>query len=384
MEVYLDNSATTKCLESVKEIMVRTMEEDFGNPSSMHVKGVQAEGYIKHARKIIAGSLKVQPKEIFFTSGGTESNNWAVIGCAMANQRRGRHLITTRIEHPSVKNPMKYLEKMGFEVSYLGVDEYGIINMEQLEKEIREDTILISIIHVNNEIGAVQPLEKIAKLIKQKNPSAYLHIDSIQGFGKFRIYPKQTGVDMLSISGHKIHGPKGVGILYIQDKVKIQPILFGGGQQKDMRSGTENVSGIAGIGKAVEESYKNFDEKISHLYALRKQLIDRLQSLDGVTINGYQDNSNSPHIVSANFDGIGSEILLHSLEDKGIYVSSGSACASNKQAASDTLQAIGLSRQQIKGTIRFSLCTDNTEEEIQYCYEVIKELLPVLRKYRRH
>lgn len=384
MEVYLDNSATTRCLESVKDIMIRTMTEEYGNPSSMHSKGVQAEHYIKYAKEVIAGSMKVQPKEIFFTSGGTESNNWALIGCAMANQRRGRHMITSRIEHPSVKNPMKYLEKMGFEVTYLNVDQYGIVDLEQLEQEIREDTILVSVMHVNNEIGAVQPLEAIAGIIKDKNPATYFHVDSIQGFGKFRIYPKRIGIDLLSVSGHKIHGPKGVGVLYIQEKVKIQPILFGGGQQKDMRSGTENVSGIAGIGKAVEEAYKDFDTKNAHMYTVRDQLIEQLQSMDGVKINGYQNNTNSPHIVSASFEGIGSEVLLHSLEDRGIYVSAGSACASNKQAASDTLQAIGLTKEQMEGTIRFSLCNENTEEEIQYCCEVIIDLLPVLRRYRRH
>lgn len=383
MEVYFDNASTTRCIESVKDIVVQVMTEDYGNPSSMHNKGVEAEKYIRQAKKILADSMKVQEKEIFFTSGGTESNNLAIIGTALANRRRGMHLITTKIEHPSVQNPMKYMEGLGFQVTWLDVDEYGIVKTDQLEQAICEDTILVSVMHVNNEIGSVQPIEELAKIVKMKNSNTYFHVDSIQGFGKYRIFPNRMGIDLLSISGHKIHGPKGIGVLYVGDKVKLQPTLHGGGQQKGMRSGTENVPGIAGIGKAVEEIYTNHEEKVNHLYKLRNSLIQRLCAMEGVTVNGSMDESGAPHIISANFAGVGSEVLLHSLEDRGIYVSAGSACASNKQAASDTLQAIGLSKEQMSGTIRFSFCTENTMEEVEICSQALEELLPMLRRYQR-
>ena len=262
MEAYFDNSATTRCSDAAVALMQKVLLEDYGNPSSLHMKGVVAEKYIKAATEQIARTLKVAEKEIVFTSGGTESNNLALIGVALANQRAGKHIITTAIEHASVYNPLIFLEEQGFEVTYLPVDAKGVVSLEALAEALREDTILVSMMHVNNEIGTIEPIEEAAKLIHEKNPKTLVHVDAIQSFGKLRIYPKRMGIDLLSVSGHKIHGPKGVGFLYVKDKTKIKPIIHGGGQQKNMRSGTENVAGIAGLGVAVEELYDNFDEKI--------------------------------------------------------------------------------------------------------------------------
>lgn len=385
MEVYLDNSATTKCSKRAADIMMKVLQEDYGNPSSMHQKGVDAEKYIVNARRIICKELKINDKELLFTSGGTESNNMAIIGTAFANIRKGKHIITTQIEHPSVKNPMIYLEEQGYEITRIPVDKDGIVNLEKLQKAIREDTILVSVMHVNNEIGSVQPLKKIADIIKAANSQTYFHVDCVQGIGKFKINPKKTGIDLLSASGHKFHGPKGVGFLYIGENVRINPILFGGGQQKNMRSGTENVPAIAGMAEAFRECYENLNNKSENLYRLRNNFIKELEKLDNVIIHGSLDTIKSaPHIISASFIGVRSEVMLHTLESNGIYVSAGSACSSHKRAGSDTLTAIGLSKEEMESNIRFSLDDDIEEEHLQYCLSVIREVLPMLRKYQPH
>lgn len=383
MTAYLDNSATTRVFDSVKDIMVETMMTDFGNPSSMHLKGVEAENYIKQAKNTIARLLKAEEKEIIFTSGGTESNNMALIGTAMANKRAGKHIITSSIEHSSVSNVMKYLEEEGFRVTYLPVDEYGLVSPERLKEEICEDTILVSVMYVNNEIGAVEPIEAISAVIREKKPDILFHVDAIQAFGKYRIYPKKLGIDLLSVSGHKIHGPKGSGFLYVDAKVKIRPIMFGGGQQKGMRSGTENVPAIAGLGKAAEEIYKNFDENIERLYRLKAHFIEGIEKIEGTKVNGHTGRDSAPHVVSVSFQGVRSEVLLHALEEKGIYVSAGSACSSNKPAVSATLKGIGVKKEYLDSTIRFSFCIFTTQEEIDYCLEALNELLPMLRRYAR-
>ena len=382
MEAYFDNSATTKVLDCVKDAVVDAMCVNYGNAAAKHRKGVEAENLIREAKKAIADTLKVQEKEILFTSGGTESNNTALIGTALANRRAGKHLITTGVEHPSIYNTMSFLEEMGFEVTYLPVDHLGHISLEDLEKAIREDTILVSVMYVNNEVGAVEPIEAISQCIKKKNPKTLFHVDAIQAYGKYKIRPKKQGIDLLSVSGHKIHAPKGVGFLYIRDGVKIRPILFGGGQQKGMRSGTENVPGIAGLGVAAREAYKDFDARIEKLYTLREHLIAGLKPLGGVTINGSEDRTNAPQIVSASFEGVRSEVLLHALEDKGVYVSSGSACSSNHPGISGTLKGIGVKKELLDSTIRFSLGDLNTEEEVDYAIGVLGGLLPVLRRYQ--
>lgn len=384
MEAYLDNSATTICHEGVKNIMVEAMTKDYGNPSSMHQKGVEAEKYVKNAKAIIAKTMKVNEKEIFFTSGGTESDNWALIGAAEANKRAGKHIITTVYEHPAILNTMKYLEEQGYEVSYIPVDEKGQVRLDLLAQSLRTDTILVSMMHVNNEIGAVLPLEETSRLIKEYNSNIIFHVDAIQGFGKYQIYPKKQGIDMISVSGHKIHGPKGVGFLYINEKIKIKPLIHGGGQQGGRRSGTENVPGIAGLGQAVKECYEGFEQKIKKLYELRSYFIEGIKQLEGTVVNGYEDDRNAPHIVSVSFEGIRSEVLLHALEDKGIYISAGSACASNKPAISETLKAIGVKKEFLDSTIRFSFSTDTTREELEYTLGELNNLLPMLRKYSRH
>ena len=382
MEAYFDNSATTKVLDCVKDAVVDAMCVNYGNAAAKHRKGVEAENLIREAKKAIADTLKVQEKESLFTSGGTESNNTALIGTALANRRAGKHLITTGVEHPSIYNTMSFLEEMGFEVTYLPVDHLGHISLEDLEKAIREDTILVSVMYVNNEVGAVEPIEAISQCIKKKNPKTLFHVDAIQAYGKYKIRPKKQGIDLLSVSGHKIHAPKGVGFLYIRDGVKIRPILFGGGQQKGMRSGTENVPGCVGLGVAAREAYKDFDARIEKLYTLREHLIAGLKPLGGVTINGSEDRTNAPQIVSASFEGVRSEVLLHALEDKGVYVSSGSACSSNHPGISGTLKGIGVKKELLDSTIRFSLGDLNTEEEVDYAIGVLGGLLPVLRRYQ--
>lgn len=383
MEAYFDNSATTQVFESAKDAVVNAMIADYGNAAARHMKGVRAENIIKEAKTEIAKSLKVQEKEILFTSGGTESNNVALIGTALANRRTGKHLITTAVEHASIYNTMGFLEEQGFEITYLPVNEWGLISLEDLERAIREDTILVSVMYVNNEIGAVEPVEEIGRLIKKKNPRTFFHVDAIQAYGKYVIRPKKQGIDLLSVSGHKIHGPKGIGFLYIDERVKIRPILFGGGQQKGMRSGTENVPGCAGLAAAVREIYTDHEAKTEQLYGLRERMITGLKTIEGVTVNGYEDRRNAPQIVSAAFEGVKSEVLLHALEDKGIYVSSGSACSSNHPGVSGTLRGIGLKKELLDSTLRFSFGMFNTEEEVDYCIDTLKELLPVLRRYRK-
>lgn len=383
MEAYLDNSATTKVFDEVKDIMVETMLKDYGNPSSMHLRGVEAEKYVKEARENIAKTLKVDEKEIVFTSGGTESNNMAIIGTALANRRAGNHIITTAVEHASVHNTMEFLAEQGFRITYLNVNESGVINIKDLEDAICDDTILISVMYVNNEIGSVMPISEIAEVIKTKKPDVVFHVDAIQAYGKYHIYPRRMGIDLLSVSGHKIHGPKGSGFLYIRDKLKIKPIIYGGGQQKGMRSGTENVPGIAGIGVAAKKIYENFDENIDRLYELKDYLIDELSKIENVRIHSKKGRDFAPQIVNASFVGVRSEVLLHSLEDRKIYVSAGSACSTNKHTVSATLKGIGLDFDEIESAIRFSFCIFTTKEEIDYTVSVINELLPRLRLFRR-
>ncbi len=383
MEAYFDNSATTKVLDSVKDIVVKTMTEDYGNPAAKHRKGMEAEQYIRDARKIIADTMKVQEKEILFTSGGSESNNMALIGAAWANQRAGKHIISTSIEHPSVYNPLGVLEELGFEVTILPVDHDGHISLKELEEAIRPDTILVSIMYVNNEVGAVEPVEEIAKIIKAKNPSTLYHVDAIQAYGKYVIRPKKQGIDLLSVSSHKIHGPKGVGFLYIRNGVKIKPLIYGGGQQKGMRSGTENVPGVAGFGAAAKEMYTNHAEKVQKLIELKDYMTDRLGEIEGTVINSKKGEASAPQIVSVSFEGVRSEVLLHALEDKGVYVSSGSACSSNHPGISGTLKGIGVAQELLDSTLRFSFGMFNTKEEVDYCMDVLKELVPVLRSYQR-
>lgn len=387
IEAYLDNAATTRAFPEVVERMVHLMEREYGNPSSKHTKGLEAENAVREAVEQIRKTLKCEPGEIIFTSGGTESNNQALIGAALANRRAGKHIITTRIEHASIHQPLAFLETQGYEVTYLPVDAHGKVEPEVLRTAIREDTVLVSIMYVNNEIGSVQDIAQLSKLVHDNNSKILFHVDAIQAFGKYRIVPKRLGIDLMSVSGHKIHGPKGTGFLYVKAGTKLSPILFGGGQQKGMRSGTENVPGIAGLGEAVRLIYTDHAAKMEQLYAMKDQLIRQLLQLDQVQVHGMAGmdlQETAPHIVSVGFAGIRSEVLLHALAERGVYVSSGSACSSNHPELSGTLQAIGVEESLLDATLRFSLSVTSTAEEVNYAVEQVADLLPGLRKFVRH
>lgn len=384
MEVYLDNSATTKAFDAVGDLVRKVMCEDYGNPSSLHRKGMEAEQYVRSARETFAKILKVQEKEIFFTSGGTESDNLALIGTARAYKRRGNHLITTAIEHPAILNTMRYLEdEEGFRVTYLPVDQYGRVKLSALREALCKETILVSIMYVNNEVGSVQPVKEAAGIVKAYNREIIFHSDAVQGFGKYRIFPKREGIDLLTVSSHKIHGPKGMGALYISDKVKIRPIVFGGEQQKNIRSGTENVPGIAGFALAAKMVYSDLEEKTARMRKLKERFIKGIRQVDHVSVHGLPDETSAPHIVSVGIAGIRSEVLLHTLEEKGIYVSSGSACSSNHPGISGVLKGIGVEREYLDATLRFSLSEFTTEEEIDYTLKTLYNCIPMLRRYRR-
>lgn len=384
MEIYLDHAATTWVYPQVAETVRGIMCEEFGNPSSMHMKGVQAERIVRNAVKTIAGILKASEKEIFFTSGGTESNNWALAGAARANQRRGKRIITTKIEHASVAAPLKALEEQGFEVVRIGTDENGVADLEELKAAVNEETILVSVMMVNNEIGTLQPIKEISEAVKAIKKDVLVHVDAIQAFGKYKIVPKQMGIDLLSVSGHKIHAPKGTGFLYVSEKVRLLPLIYGGGQQNGMRSGTDNVPGIAGLAQAAQIMYNELTANTQHMRSLRERLIGGLEEIDGVVINSPKGEAAAPHIVSASFTGIRSEVLLHSLEEREIYISAGSACSSHKRAPSATLSAIGCDKGRLESALRFSLCETTTQEEIDTLLQVLKELVPALRRYTRH
>jgi len=391
MEIYLDNSATTRVFPEVAELMSKIMLEDYGNPSSMHNKGLEAEKYVTGAVKAIAKVLKVQEKEIYFTSGGTESDNLALIGSAMANKRAGMHIITTKIEHPAILNTAAYLAELGFEIDYLSVDEYGVISLDELKAKLRPDTILVSVMHVNNEVGSVQPIAKIGELVKANNPATLFHVDAVQGFGKELILPRKMNVDMLSVSGHKIHGPKGVGILYVNEKVKIKPISYGGGQQKGLRSGTLNVPGIAGIALATTMITDKLDEERENLFSLKSFFLTEAAKLDKVTVNGCRIGENgeflvqetAPHIMNISVRGLRSEVMLHALEERGVFVSAGSACASHSKKESSTLKSMGADAKTMDGALRFSMSMFTTREELEYALKSLKEVIEIYGRFIR-
>lgn len=401
MECYLDNSATTRCSGRAAEMVMKLLREDYGNPSSLHGKGFTAEKYITEARRIIAGTLKASEKEIIFTSGGTESNNMAIFGALDANRRVGKHVITSPVEHSSVAMVMNELENRGYEITRLSVDAFGRISPEELKASLREDTVLVSLMQINNEIGAVEPVREAGKIIHDFNPAILFHVDGVQGYGKQLLYPGKCGLDLYSVSGHKLHGPKGSGFLYVREKVKIHPILLGGGQQWGFRSGTENVPAIAGLGEAVRELFSEWDQKMEQMYENKAYFVRKLLEIDGVSVNGIPGvkgehptigegawdegiRSSAPHIVSVSVKNVRAEVLLHALEDRGIYVSAGSACSSNRPAVSPTLQAIGLDRSLLDSTVRFSFCVETTREQLDYALDAMRELVPQLGRFVRH
>jgi len=380
-EIYLDNSATTKVIPEAVEAVVEACRIKYGNPSSLHGKGIDAEKVVKEARERTAGFLNCSPEEIFFTSGGTEANNWAVFKAAEKLKRFGKHIITTSIEHSSVLQPIKELEKKGFEVTYLSSSKEGIISLEELKKELRPDTILVSIMHANNETGAVQPIFEAAEIIKNISDKAFFHVDAVQSFGKINIdLKKERGIDLLSISAHKIHGPKGIGALFIRKGLNISPFLFGGEQEGKMRAGTENVPGIAGFGaalKALENKVEAHQEKIK---GLKERFIMGIKdSIKDVVINGPLDDRALPNIVNVSVLGVKGEVLVHCLEQWGIYISTGSACHSRGGSVSHVLKAMGLKKEALEGAVRVSFSALNTEEEVDFAVEKFKEAAEELR-----
>lgn len=378
-EIYFDNSATTRPFEEVADFMREVTLNSFGNPSSLHRKGIEAEKLVLKARERIAVSLGVETREIIFTSGGTESNNLAIRGYLEANPRKGKRILTTGIEHPSVLEVYKYLSLHGYEIDYINVDKTGIIDLNDLESKIDCNTALISIISVNNEAGTIQPIEDIVKIRNSRNKDAVLHSDAVQGYGKIGLLPKKTGVDMLSLSSHKIHGPKGVGAIYINKSLKIKPVVFGGGQENMLRSGTENVPGICGFGLASEIIFKNINENTCKIKKMKNFFIEQLAgSFDNTRINSPENSS--PYILNASFRGVKSEVLLHHLEERNIYVSTGSACSSRKNIHSHVLKAMKLDTADIDGAIRFSFSSFNEMADVEETMLALKEILPKLKK----
>ena len=377
MEIYLDNSATTKPYKEVVDKMVLALTTQYGNPSSIYKKGIEVEREIKEIRRNIARSLGAKETEIYFTSGGTECNNTIIRSVAKLNKKTKNHIISTVIEHPSVLNTLKDLEADGFEVTYLPVGKDGKISLEDLKNAIKKETILVSVMHVNNEIGTIQPIEEIGKYLKSLDEKVYFHVDGVQSYAKIKFRPSRYNIDFMSVSGHKLHGPKGIGFMYVKENNRIKPLLTGGGQEIGIRSGTENVPGIYGIGEAVRILNQDLEGTIDKVRGLRDLLKEEiLSNIDNVKINSPEDGV--CHVLNVSFRGVRGEVLLHYLEQKEIYVSTGSACSSKKKG-SHVLNAIGLTPDEIEGAIRFSLSDLNTKEEIMKTVEVLKESVSDLR-----
>lgn len=380
MEIYFDNSATTAPLNEVCEAVADTMSKFYGNPSSLHRMGKAAEDMMTDCRSRVAKSIGASAEEIIFTSGGTESDNTAIIGYCMANKRRGTKIITSKIEHPAVLEAFKYLEQAGFEAVYLDVDDTGAVDTEHLRRELNENTLLVSIMHVNNETGTIQPVEEIAAMVH--SVGAVFHVDAVQSYGKIKIDVKKLGADLLTISAHKTHGPKGIGALYIKKGVRIAPIIHGGGQEKGLRSSTENLPAIAGFAKAADIMTANFEDNVASMSEVKARLADKLTAnIENIVINTPENSVCS--VLNVSFVGVRSEVLLHVLEDKGVYVSSGSACSSHKKGRSHVLTAMGKRDNVIDSSLRFSFCGANTVEEADAAIAVLIEQVPVLRRIMR-
>ncbi|GAE88077.1 cysteine desulfurase family protein [Acetivibrio straminisolvens] len=377
-EIYLDNSATTRPYDEVIEFVTHISMNVYGNPSSLHTKGIEAERMVRNAREIVAKSLGVSRDEIYFTSGGTEANNLAISGYLYANPRKGKHIITTKIEHPSVMEVYNNLSQYGYKVDFIDVDKNGIVIVDDLRKKINEETSLISVIYINNETGAVQPVEEIAEIKNSLNRDIVLHVDAVQAYGKIKIAPKKQGIDILTMSSHKIHGPKGVGALYASRDIKLKPVIFGGGQESQLRSGTENVPGICGFGAAVDITFRTIEESAGRCENLKALLLDMLKrEVEDVVV--ISPEGASPYILNVSFLNVRAEVLLHHLETKNIFVSTGAACSSRKQVLSHVLKAMGIKPEIIEGAIRFSFSSFNTEEDIIKTVEAIKDILPKIR-----
>lgn len=377
MEVYLDNSATTKPYAEVAEEINNVLVNVYGNPSSLHSMGKKAEDKLISARQTLSRTLGCSEKELIFTSGGTESDNLAIIGYALANKRAGNKLITQKTEHMAVLEAFRYLETQGFEVYYADVDSRGLVDPDDILSHVDDKTILVSIMHVNNETGAIMPVEKISQGLK----NAVLHVDAVQSYGKIDVNVKKLGADMISISSHKIHGPNGVGALYVKDGIRLLPLLYGGKQEYGIRSGTENLAGICGFAKAAEIKFACMETTYIHMTKLRAMLLERLtKDIENVVINSPEDGIGS--ILNVSFPGLKSEVLLHILESKGIYISTGSACNSKKKL-NYVLSSMGIRDNVTDAAIRFSFSEFNTESQVDYVADVLKKEVPLLRKIMR-
>lgn len=382
--IYFDNAATTRAADEVAEKVTYMLLDNYGNASSQSMMGVRAEKELIEARKIMAGAINALPEEIYFTSGGTEDDNWAVFGTAEGYKRSGKHMITTSIEHPAVSNPMKRLQEKGWDITVLNVDEKGYINIDELRDAVRDDTVLVSTILINNETGTIQNAAEISRAVKEKNPRTLYHVDAVQAFGKYPIDVRKMGIDMLSMSGHKIHGPKGVGFFYMKKGLRVKPIIYGGGHEMGQRSGTENTPSIAGLAEAVKLAVSHMDQSHKNVMEIKRTLAEGILSrIPQTHINGPGLDEASPYVLNVSFNGLRSEVLLHSLEEKEIYVSAGSACSSRKKTGSSVLSALGLSDVRVEGAIRFSFCRYNTVEEALFCLDVLEEKTAFLRKYMR-
>lgn len=381
MEIYLDNSATTKPAPEVVEAMRDALEKYYGNPSALHRKGLEAEKLLKKARGQVAEAIGAADNEIIFTSGGTESNNLAILGSLKKLRQRGNRLLTSKIEHPAVRTVFTELEQTGYQVTYLSVDASGQTNRDELQAALEQKPALVSIMMVNNETGSIQPIAEIGALLSAIQPKPVFHVDAVQALGKVPIRVKDLNVDLLSISAHKFHGPKGVGGLYVRKGVPLSPILFGGGQENGLRSGTENVPGIVGLGVAAELAATHLTENAAKLLRLKQQLMSCFESgMEPYRINSPDNPCFAPHILNVSFPGIKAEVLLHALEQDGIYVATGSACGSKKKALNPVHQAIGLSMAESEGTLRFSFSIENTEEEINHVGEKLLKHVTELRR----
>ncbi len=373
-EAYLDNSATTRAWPEVVRVMQEALEIDYGNPSSLHPRGLEAEKLVQRARERLAGVMGCHADEIYFTSGGTEANNWACFGLASIRKNRGRRIISTAMEHPSIRLPLRALGERGFDIVELPVSREGEIDLERFSDALTPDTILVSVMWVNNEVGSVQPLGEISRLVKEHSPHAVFHVDAVQGLG--RVEGDLTGVHALSLSGHKLNGPKGSGALCLKRKVRIEPWLLGGEQEGKLRAGTENVPGILGLARAAELT----PERSRELGSLRQRLLSGLSRIDGFQLNGPPARRAAPHIINASFTGVArGEVLVRALAEKRVYVSTGSACHSRQPQASHVLEAMGLRGNALTGAVRYSLCAMNTEEEVDHAIAATAQAVEQVR-----
>lgn len=381
MFVYLDNSATTRPYPSVVQAVNRAMEAEYGNPSSLHRMGLEAEQIVKESRAVIARSLCASPKNIYFTSGGTESDNTALFSAWESRKRQGKRIITSQVEHPAVLRTCEKLEKMGADVVYLPVDGQGILELDVFREALNEDTILVSLMHVNNETGAVMPVSEVAEILHRRNHSAIFHTDAVQSYGKLDLDVRACPVDMISLSAHKIHGPKGIGALYIREGLTLQPYVYGGGQESGFRSGTENVPGIAGFAQAAREQWKDPEGRRAYVAEVKAYLLKRLTE-EVPDLSLHTPEQSAPSVLNIGFLGCKGEVLLHMLEQADIFVSTGSACSS-KKSGSHVLAAMGLDRAQIEGAIRFSFSEENTKEQMDHVVDVIGKAIAGQRRLRK-